>query len=314
MAEKNLRNTVILAKVETTYGTDANPGATDAVLCGIPDYGFSPDKRERNFVRTSLSPLGFAVGAKRQTITIPCELKGAGPDGSDAKKAGQLDSLFQMCGMASSAVTGPPAYRKYVPTTKDPKSGTIYYYLDGILYKLLGTIGTFQAEFVADGYASVNFQMTGLHSAPSDTAVISVTAWEEHMPPPCLSIGLTVGSYTPTGVERITVDLGATISEKKDMQNTSGLSKLLTTARAPKVTVEMDMDSLAKFNPFNYLSSNTLTNLSWSIGSSTGNIVSVSVPEAQLEDIKVTNRDGRGVYSVTFLCTGEDDEIEIQTK
>lgn len=313
MAEKNLRNTVVLAKVETTYGTDSAPDGTYAVLCGIPDYGLNPDRRERNFVRKSLSPLGFAVGAKRQTISIPCELKGANVPAT-LSTACQLDDLLQMCGLSSTAVTGPPAYRKYVPVTTGMKSGTIYYYLDGQLYKLLGARGTFQAEFVADGYATITFQMTGLYSAATDTSIITVTSWEDHMPPPCLNIGLTIGSYTPTGVEKITLDMGVGLAEKKDMQNSAGLSSIMVNSRAPKVTIDFDMDTFASFNPFSKLTGNDLVALSWSIGSADGNKVSVSVPKAQFEDIKITNKDNRGVYSATFLATGEDDEVEIRTK
>lgn len=118
------------------------------------------------------------------------------------------------------------------------KSGTIYYYLDGQLYKLLGARGTLQAEFAADGYATITFQMTGLYSAATDTSIITVTSWEDHMPPPCLNIDskIFIGSYTPTGVEKITLDMGVGLREKKDMQNSAGLSSIMVNSRAhPKL-------------------------------------------------------------------------------
>jgi hypothetical protein len=98
---KLTRRTVVLVKENTgSYGTDPTPAASDGVLCNMtPSIAPDGDVIERNPVRDTMSPQGHVIGAKYNTLTLECELKGGGLDGSNAVQAPEYDALLKCCGL-----------------------------------------------------------------------------------------------------------------------------------------------------------------------------------------------------------------------
>ncbi len=315
MAEKLTRKGVVLAKVEDSYGVDIVPAAVDLVLCGIPQHAVTGNKRERNYMRDSLSNAGFVVGAKKQTIEIICELKGPG-NVVAPKTPTYLEPLLQACGLvAADGTIDVDDCRVYTPTSNSAlmKSATIYYYLDGILHAIVGCRGTATMEFPADGSAQITFNMTGFYVAPSDAAANVAGAPDlKYEPPPVLSAGLKIGAYTPTGIEKITLDLGNTIAEKKDINSETGLSSILITGRQPKLTLDIDMDTLAAFNPYDRWEKGTIEAISWMIGAK-GNRVSIACANPRMDEPQKADKDGRAIWNLTYLLTGSDDDYIIKT-
>lgn len=323
MSEKLLRKSVILAKIESSYGTDPTPTeAANAILCSLPEFAISGDRNERNFVRDTLSPSGFAIGAKRQTIKFSCELKGAYGDPNDPC---YLDTLFQMCGLLKTVITepvvGPISYTPSSELTAH-KSGTIYYFMDGILFKMTGCRGTASLNFSVGSYPMVDFSFTGLYGGPIDhEAVTADLAFDENLPPSCLSIGmaiswddgLTTTNYTPVGVEKVTLDISNEIAEKKDMQSSTGLSEVFIGGRQPKLSLDLDVDELALIDPYEIYSGGYPVTVSFTVGSVAGNIITISTSGGVLEEPKIDNKNGRASYSLSMVLSGSDDEFSIST-
>jgi hypothetical protein len=316
-AQKILRKSLILAKLEATYGTDPVPTGSNAILVSIPEYDLKGDRRERDYIRSSLSPIGFGIGAKRATIKFKTELKGANVS-LTPKTATRLEPLWQACGC--TAADDSTTSRKYTPAA-DPdaasvSSCTIYFYLDGILYSMVGCRGNAVLDFSVDGHPEVEFTMTGMYVAPAAAANATVTTWEDHTPPVCLGVGLTVASYSPAGLRKVSLDLGMNIAEVKDMQAASGLSEVYISARAPKLNLEFDMDVLASYDPYTKFSAGTLEAIGMLVGSATGNKFAFTCPKCQLEEPKVVNVDGRAGYQLTYQCVANagDDEFRLDTK
>lgn len=316
MAEKLVMKSVILFKLETNYGVDITPAATDLVLCSVPTFGISGDKKNRNYIRDSLSSAGFSVGAKRQTISFSSELKGPNnalvPD-----TPSYLDQMLQAAGMISAAGTiGADDCLAYTPTSDMSlmKSATIYYWTDGIKHAMVGCRCTKASpSFSVDGHPQIDFEFSGLYAAPTDTSNPTVDISDlEYMPPSCLSIGMTIDSYTPVGVETITLDLGISTSEKKDMQSAGGLSAILNSGeRAPSLNFAIDVPALSAFNPYTLWSAGTKSNVKWTIGSK-GNRVQIECPAVQWNEPREANKDGRMVYELSGLPTGSDNEYIIR--
>ncbi len=102
---KLTRRTIILAKLEATYGVDAEPAGADAILVSsgvsvIPQA----DVLERDVLRDTLSPSGHVIGAKTLDFEFPVELKGGGLLVA-VVQAPEYDPLLQSCGMAKQNVT-----------------------------------------------------------------------------------------------------------------------------------------------------------------------------------------------------------------
>jgi hypothetical protein len=316
MAEKLVMKSVILFKLEDTYGVDITPTATDLVLCSVPTFGITGDKKNRNYIRNSLSSAGFSVGAKRQTISFSSELKGPNtPLAPDTPS--YLDPILRAAGMiVADGVIGADDCLVYTPTSDMSlmKSATIYYWTDGIKHAMVGCRCTKASlNFSVDGHPSIDFEFAGLYAAPSDTSnpTIDISTLE-YMPPSCLSIGMTIDSYTPVGVESITLDLGIATSEKKDMQSAGGLSAILNSGeRTPSLSFGIDVPALASFNPYTLWSAGTKSAVAWTIGSK-GNRVQISCPTVQWNEPKESNKDGRMIYDLSGLPTGSDDEYSIK--
>ena len=316
MADKLTRKAVVLAKTEVTYGTDPVPAAANIILCSPPQHGITGNKQTRDYMRDTLSPSGFTVGAKKQTITISCEFKGPNLAGTP-DTATYLDPLLQACGLvgASGIYTGADNGMLYKPTSTvaNMKSCTIYYFLDGMKHALSGCRGNASFEFPVDGFPKVTFTMTGFYVQPTDVSNPTGITYPTYAPPIALSMGFKIGTYTTvTGIEKITLDLGNKLSEKKDMNSTTGLSSILITGREPKVTVDLDVDTIANFNPYDMWENNTLKVLGWSCGAK-GNRVGVDCPNARMDEPAKGDRDGRAIYNLSFMLTGTDDEVTIKT-
>lgn len=272
---------------------------------------------ERDYMRDSLDPSGFVVGAKQATISFKSELKGP-DDAASPETATALDPLLQACGLVPAAGAWPGDGDAgdsliYTPTS-DPaahKSATLYYYMDGILYKMVGARGTAVATFSVRGYPSIQFNMTGLYAPAADQANPSAT-FEEHTPPNCLSAGLKIGSYSPVGIEQAQIDFGIGLSEKRDLNSSTGLTSLVITSRTPKITLDCDVVPLASFNPEALWSAATKSAIDWQAGLAPGNRVMIKAANAQMEEPSRGDRDGRAIYNLSFTCT-QDNSFQLIT-
>lgn len=100
MAAKLVRRTLVLAKLESTYGVDSIPtAALDAILVSAPDVSVDGQKLERDFVRATISPLAHRIGRKVVKVSFTTELKSNGSTmNGDTNFALEIDPLFQACG------------------------------------------------------------------------------------------------------------------------------------------------------------------------------------------------------------------------
>ncbi|MCE5333847.1 MAG: hypothetical protein LLG06_04590 [Desulfobacteraceae bacterium] len=312
--EHFLRKGVVLAKAETAYGTDATPAAANVILCSVPTHAMAGEKLSRNYMRNSLSQAPFVVGYKKQTISFSCEFKG--PNSTEAPDtASYLDALLEACGLvgASGVFAETDNGMLYSPTSNPASmaSVTIHYYLDGIRHILTGCRGNATFEFPVGGNPQVNFSFTGLYSAASDSAAPSITSYPDHYAPYVVSAGLVLGTYTPSGVQKISLNLGNKIVEKKDVNSASGLTSLVITGREPKLTLDCDMDTLTNFDPYTIWKDGTLQAISWTSGVK-GNRVGISIPKARMDEPAKADRDDSAIWNLTYVPTGNDDEYVIK--
>src|SRR3989339_1845474 len=95
------RKTVILAKIETNYGEDANPAAdADGLLVSEVELEPIGEVLERDIYQDTYSKEPHKIGAKEYNLSFKFELKGSGSLGV-APKVGKL---FQACGMSENII------------------------------------------------------------------------------------------------------------------------------------------------------------------------------------------------------------------
>ncbi|MEG1971187.1 MAG: phage tail tube protein, partial [Burkholderiaceae bacterium] len=172
-----LRNTAILAKVETTYKTDAVPtGAANALL--VSNMSITPLNAQnvnRDLVRGYFGGSDQLVGTSNVQTSFDVELAGSGAAGT----APAWGALLQACGYAEVVTSGQRV--EYTPVSTGIKSVTIYYYLDGTLHKLIGARGTFQLRAdMQTGRPVISFSFTGLDGgiAAAANPAMALAAWK----------------------------------------------------------------------------------------------------------------------------------------
>ena len=134
---------VILAKVETVYGTDAVPvAATDALLCENPEVEPISKKLERGNVKPAYGSKSFLVVGEGIKIGFLTELKGKGV--APAVAPPEIGVLFRGCNFTETLVsTAGSECVKYNPHSSEAgESLTIYFYRHNLLHKAVGCRGT----------------------------------------------------------------------------------------------------------------------------------------------------------------------------
>lgn len=156
------RNTILLAKVESPYGTDATPTGANAMLISKPSLNpLQAQNVPREVLRGFMGGSEHLVGSSFQECSFDIELVGGGTAGT----APAWDDLMLACGWASTATVGVRV--DYTLVSTGMSSVTLYWYDDGLLHKLLGARGTVTIKKLSGGIPVLSFNFKGLYSAAS---------------------------------------------------------------------------------------------------------------------------------------------------
>ena len=129
---KLVHRQLLLAKAETTYGTDSSPtAATNSILVQNVSYsetGLRMAKRPA-LRGNSIAPLQDIYAGQLRDISFECEVKGSGVAGT----VPEIDPLLQACGMSVTTVA--LTSNTYAPNSNSATQGSVsmYLYLDGSL-------------------------------------------------------------------------------------------------------------------------------------------------------------------------------------
>lgn len=180
MADRRERNTAVLFKLETTYGTDAVPvGASDAML--VRSFSAKRDMKyeENKEIRPYFGGGVDLVGQAYITGSFEVALAGSGTAGT----APMWGRILRAAGFAE-AITAVTRV-DYTPISTALESATMYYHDDGVLQKALGlrcNITSFKMGYGGIPVLGVSF----IAIDGGDTAVanpsVTLTPWKTPLP------------------------------------------------------------------------------------------------------------------------------------
>ena len=156
-----MRRRVILAKAESTYGVDPVPAAENGVDVKMSsEVQVSGDKKERDVVRDSLSPLGHVIGSKVYNMPMEFEGRGGGIDGT--LQAPEYESFLLACGLQKTETVAVPVdiatgftVGETITGGTSSATGTLYRTKTGWLI-LTSVTGTFEEGETLTGGTSSN--------------------------------------------------------------------------------------------------------------------------------------------------------------
>lgn len=299
---------VLLAKVESTYNTDATPVAgTDAVL--VEGLGFSWEgarMAERNPVRASLGKVKPVFAGTLGQIKFDVEIKGSGAAGT----APELGPLLKGCGFSETIVALTSVTYKHA--SGGGSSLTIYFYEDGLLYKMTGARGQPSASLKTGEIGKLSFTFVGHVTGPIDTALPTAT-YNSAVPPPVIAAAFSMDSYSAV-VSKVDFDWGLAIAKPDNISATDGYGEIRITGRNVTGSVDPEATLVAAYDWITkWKSSASYALATGVIGATAGNKYAVNMPAVVYTEVGDGDRDGILTREIKFQAvesTG-DDEISL---
>jgi hypothetical protein len=220
MSSRYIRDTVILAKTETVYGTDSvATGAANAMQ--VSNVRLTPLNAQfvgRDLIRGYFGISEQLIASFNKLLTFDIEAVGSGTAGT----APSWGPCLRAAGFAELATVAERV--EYKPITNSQESASVYVFDSGVLHKLLGAKAAVTFGVTLGGIPKMSFAFIGLDGG--DTAAVpSGVSYTGFQPPQVVqdaftgdltlgatyvAIGATPGltggvQYPSTGLE---VDMG----------------------------------------------------------------------------------------------------------
>jgi len=304
------RKTVILAKIESEYGTDPVPTpAVNAILVKDVDIKPAGELTERDFLRSSLSPLPFVMGMKEVDVSFATELKGTGTRGA-LPAWGWEGELLRACGLHETVTATTKI--EYLPVSEGFESCTLYVYKDGVFHKITGCRGTFTINGSVGKYLGIKWSFKGIYNAPVDASP-AAQMFSSVIPPLLFSAGLTLDAYAPVATA-IEIAMNNDLGKRTDLNTATGLKEIMITGRKPGGSLDPETVTEASYAFWNKWENASVAALNIGpIGSTQGNIITITAPKLQYKEISYGDREGLLTYQVPFqlAMNSGDDELKI---
>lgn len=323
MANRIIRNTAILAKIEATYALDPTPtGAANAMLVsGLSITPINAQNVDRDVIRPYLGASEQLLGTRYVEMSFTVELAGAGT----VATAPAWGALMRACGMGE-VITA--TFRvDYVPVSTAFESVTIYWHDDGVLHKATGVRGNATISMKSGGRPEMNFKFTGIYSTPTAVAnpTVVLTAFKTPQVVVDANSGDVMfgGTHTTTVAPAITggtaypsqgleIDLGNSVS----FTSLLGGETVNLTQRSVTGKVTLDLTAAQEVTLMTAVEAGTLQ----TIGLSHGTVANTTkamvwLPAAQLINPQKADDNGKRLVSFDIRATPltGNDEIRVIT-
>ena len=322
---------LLLAKRETTYGTDPTPTKTANNIAVIGNVTVEPDVDilERPILHGDFAKSTGQTAFPRATIRFQTELRGNRTNGTapdisagSSTYALEINALFQACDfeptytaeVSSGSRDGEVQYRRTVPSGGGVGSSvTFYFYAGGKLHKVTGAKGSFQLALAVGQSGKANWTFTGFYSV-SDASIPADPTWLNTLPPLFVYNGTTAlctwGSVSTHVVASLNIDAANQLSRRDDAASATGIKGFLVTNHSPSASLDLEAVTEATQGIYAALLAGTSQAMDVVWGAQTGNKVELHL-ETMLSRQRFADRGGIITSPVDLLVrrTELDDQL-----
>ena len=313
-----VRNTAVLMKVETAYGTDAAPAAaTDAML--LRKFTCKPIDAKMVKVPEVRPYFGMGmdlVGASFVSGSFEVSLASSGTLGT----APMWGRILRACAFAEAVTAS--ARVDYTPISTSLEGCTLYYYDDGVLKKALGVrcdITSFKLGFGDVPQMAVKF--IGLDGGASAVAspALTLSAWKAPLTvnPTNSSLVTLGGSYSAGvlsgGTTYTTKGLELSLGNVVNYIELLGAQSVDITDRDVKGKITFDLTPAQEIANEAIVKAGTATSIGLLHGVAAGYSILTYLPNVQLENPVKDDLNGRRVitYDLNPMPLAGNDEWRI---
>jgi hypothetical protein len=294
------RKKFLIAKIETTYGTDPSPvGGSDAVqVTNLEVTPIESDNVQAASYQGFLgnSTRGTLVANKRVSVTFDVELAGSGAAGT----APAFGPLLKSCGLSETTSSGVSV--TYAPVSSSFSSATIYCFYDGTRHKITGARGTVGFNLTAGQFAVASFQFIGIYNAPDDTAVSgSFTVANQAAAIEVNDTNVTTATFhgvTSSRIESFDMALNNELLYKETASN----KEVLITNRAPGGTAVIEAPAVGTTDFFAKAVAAATGSTSLVLGATAGNIVTLNAAQTDITGCSYADTNGVIALSMPYLA------------
>lgn len=274
---KFMRQKVIIAKTETTYGVEA---ATMTMATGgmiVFDFDIKPMEgqiveRKRDMPYYS-APEKFSSG-EYVVMTFKVELVGNATKGTAPK----WSAIAKACGLAETLVAATSA--TYNPVSTGLSSASMHVHIDGVKQAILGCRGNAKLAIAAHDMPMLEVTMWGLFAGPTDVANPAGSPSAFQTPQPVNKINTP--TFTINGavlsMKSFGLDFGNKLLHRDQVQEKG----VYITDAEPAIDTLVDAVAMSVLNPFALASAQTSFAVNLVHGTVAGKIVTVNAPACQM--------------------------------
>lgn len=183
----------------------------------------------------------------------------------------------------------PPGF-VYRPISTSYESLTLYCYMDGLLHKITGAMGSFTLNAEAGGYAKAEFTFTGQYVAPTDAALPTTARYERTLPAMVENSQLRIDSHAAV-CGMFSLDIGNSIAARPDVNNSDGYNGVRITERNTTGQIDPELVAVASFDLWGKMSAGTEMIYRQRVGSTAGNRIFTLAPKVQFGQLTYKDRE-----------------------
>jgi hypothetical protein len=277
---------VLLAKIESTYGTDPVPtGAANTILArNLTITPLEAAMPERDVVLPFFGGLGAVPGSAFAKLDFEVEVAGAGAAGT----VPGYGVLLRAAAHSETINVGTNVI--YAPISASFESATLYFDLDGVMHKVTGARGTVSIDFASEGLPLYKFSLHGLYNAPTDTVLPTPVFSGFQRPLPYNRVNTTLSLHSFAAIaSKFSLDAGLTLQNKSYPNTTQDVR---VTGRKAKSKITMEAVAIATKDWFAIARAATVGAFTMTHGTTAGNKVKIDMAQVQLGNPKYANDGG----------------------
>lgn len=312
------RDTVLVAKIETGYGTDSSPtGAANAMLISKPRITpLQANNVDRDLVRAYFGGSEQLVGSRYAQCEFEVELAPSGTAGT----APAFGPLLRICALAETITAGTRV--DYTPITNNQESATLVWADSGVLHKMLGVRGTVRGSVLSGERPMLMFSLQGLLGTVSAGNITGVdySAFKTPLVVTDTNTGDIVfgGTVSPTGAPAISggtvypsLGLDFDLGNNVQFVGLLGGESVDITQRALAGSLKLDLTAAQEVSFFTDVLAATLRAVSIQHGTAAGGKFIVHQPSVQLYEPSKEEFNGRRLigYRTRGVPVAGNDEV-----
>lgn len=201
----------------------------------------------------------------------------------------------------------------YKPVSTSFESATIYFNNDGVLHKATGCRGSFSLNAEVGQIPTIDFTMTGIYNAPTDTAAPAVT-YSNQATPQIFKAG-NASAFSLLNYSGCLMSCSFDIANEIVYRELIGCTKsVLITNRAPSGTAVIEAPTIAQKDYFSIANNDTTGRLSLLHGTTAGNQVGIVASKVDIANPTYSDSDGIQMLNLPYVAIPTDvgnDEINL---